>query len=169
MKQLVALLIGLAFTSVAWAAEDFILWNNATFTSPFDDGVIATSAEIANNNGLNAVRVLIEYADITPDVCGCNITAVLEEEISSGIWVAVAAQNQPYGVEGNGPSRVIILSPSVVINPGSDFVIEGPDGDTKISSHQGHAPDKFRVRLTMPSPGSLTSITISGYGRKFEQ
>ena len=168
------LFIGLLFLLVSLApvsaAEDFTLWSSQTFTSPYTGNVIATSAEIANAQDLDSVRIFVEYENITPDVCGCNISAILEEEIVTNVWVAVAAQNQAYAVEGNGPKRVIVLSPGVVINPGSDFIVEGPDGkDTKISNHQGSAPGNFRIRLIMPAAGNLTSITVTGVGRKFNQ
>lgn len=164
----IVLLAGLLiWPTITQAAEDFILWQSATFTSPYAGNVIAVSSEIANASNFTGIKVFISYENITPDVCGCAITAVIEEEISTDIWVPLGAQNQAYGVEGNGPRRVIIVSPSIVLNPGVDFTIEGPDGDTKVSELTGSAPDNFRVRLTMPSPGNLTSITISGYGRKF--
>lgn len=173
MKRHFLLLATLLFTlnapANAYAAEDFTLWQSETFTEPFADGVIATSVEVPNNAGLNSVKISVLYEDIEPDVCQCEIFAVIEEEITNGVWIPLGPQNTGYGVEGNSPARIITVGPRFVENPGGDLVIATPEGNTRLSVHDDVAPDKFRVRVLVQGPGLLSSVTLTAHGRKFSQ
>ena len=169
LHGLILSLVAFHIPQAAHAAEDFTLWESATYSGPFTNGVIATSAEIPNNNGLNSVKVSVVYEDITPDVCQCEIFAVIEEEITDGVWIPLGPQNNGYGVEGNSPSRIITVGPRFVENPGGDLVIATPEGNTRLSTHDDVAPDKFRVRVLVQGPGLLSSVTLTVHGRKFSQ
>lgn len=159
------------------AADNFTLWNSETFTGPFPNGVIATSNTINNTNAVNAIKVHVVYEDVVhngqyANVCACDIRVVVEEEIATDVWIPVASQFSEYRILDSSPQRVIMLTPTPVFNDGSDDLIGLADGSTmKVSRTQGQAPESFRIRLTVNefSPNALTSIRVSGYGRKFDE
>lgn len=151
--------------SVAVAAAG-TLWDNQTFLSA-DFPVV--SAEIDNSsNPKNSVRVIVSYEDLTPDDVGYpGIVAVLEQEISTGVWVEVATQNQAYRLEGNAPTRIIEYGPRFVANPGEDLYLENNSGGIRQSVYDGRAASKLRVRL-LKDGSVLTSATVSGYFELFD-
>lgn len=164
------------FVLTAQAAEDFTLWSSETFLPPYDGDVVAVSNVISNNNGLNSVKVMINYEAFAPDrateINSFTLQAVIEEEIAAGVWTPIAYQFTPINDSTNAPERVITLSPALVIDVGQDNVIyAGGVSIARVSATQGHLPDKFRVKILMDSQGDsapLTTLTLSGYGRKFD-
>ena len=153
------------------SAQDFILFDNEKLTGDFSGGIVGTSTIEANNNGFNSIKVIIDYKDINPDVCDCSITAVIEEEIYTDVWVAIANQFEGFAIEGNTSRRIIVLSPQFNSNPGTDEVIAVPNGNIRVSNTTGVAPSKFRLRIYVQDFGGngLQSLTLSAYGRKFNQ
>lgn len=177
MKKLLLLAVMLTAPVLASAADSFTLWANNTFSAPFTDGVLAISPTISNTSGDNSVKILVNYETVMhngtyQNVCPCDIYATLQEEISAGVWVSVANQFESYRILDNGPQRVIIYSPSLQLNPGSDEIIQLADGtDLKVSRTQGAISDKFRVVITAreDTPGTISSITLSASGRKYTE
>jgi len=163
-----AFLFFLMSGSQLFAAEDFTLWSSQTFTS-FTGGVVATSAEITNPSSFNSLKIFITYEDVEPDTCQCQITAVVEEELTTDIWVPIAVQHNIFGQEGSTPKRLLILSPQFVANPGTDIIVITPGGDIAISDTHGVAPATFRVRILVKSFTQLTSLKLSAIGRKFNE
>ena len=163
------------FASPAMAAEDVQLWDSQTFTAPWTHGKIATSVEIANNNELNSAKVTIVYEALSPD--GANalvsylVQAVLEEEVSPGVWVPIATQDDQIKGSDEALQQVIVLSPGLVADPGTpEKVATGTQIAAAISRHDGVAPGNMRICILVHDldnghPG-LTSITLSGYLRK---
>lgn len=157
------------------AADNFTVWDNQTFTGPFSNGVVATSGTFSTTAGNNAIKVHLDYTNVShgggsPNVCPCKINMVIEEQISSGVWVPVASQHSEYYILDSGKQRMIILSPSLNIDGNSDTVVSLPDGsDMRVSRTQGAAPDSFRVRITANEdvPGIIQSMTVTAYGRQY--
>jgi hypothetical protein len=156
-------------------AENVTLWSSETFTGPFVDGVIAHSSEIPNTNSLNSIDVTINYEAITPDgkdvVVGFVVQAVLEEEVSDGIWVPMAIQLDPIKGTDEALQQVLVVSPQLVLDPGTpEKVWQGNREVAAISRHDRVLPSKVRVCLYEQGLNNghpdLTSITISGWARK---
>jgi len=159
-------------------AEDVTLWTNATFTAPFNNGEIAVSPNINNNNDLNAAKVTIRYEVIDPDgennIVGFLLQAVLEEEVAAGVWVPIAVQQDQVKGTDEAKNQVIEIGPGVVFDPGvAEKVFEGNMEIAAISRTEGVAPGTMRVRIlqhiTDPAKMQLNSVTVSGWARKFNK
>jgi hypothetical protein len=150
-------------------AQDFTLFENETFTGPFTGGVVATSSVESNNSGFNSIKIVIQYKDLQPNVCNCQIFSVLEEEIAAGVWVSTANQFEAFQTQGTVATRIIELSPQFNANPGVDDFIDVPTGAIRISKTSDVAPVKFRLRIyvTEYSTNALDSLTVSAFGRKY--
>ncbi|MCK5016538.1 MAG: hypothetical protein KAS32_05630 [Candidatus Peribacteraceae bacterium] len=175
MKKLLPIFV-LLFTSFAvGAADNFTMWESQTFTGPFVDGVVATSGQYATTTGNNSVKVHVFFEEVVhggsvPNVCDCEIRAVIEEEIADNIWIPVATQYSEHRILDKGQQRVLILSPSGNNYEGSDENMVLPNGTVmKVSRTRGVAPDTFRVRVIVREyvAGALQSLTISVHGRQF--
>ena len=151
-------------------AEEFTVWSNQTFNAPTSGDIVATSAEINNNNGLNSVRVDLCYDEIATTVPGPispGLTAVIEIE-QDGVWVVAGHQFELINSDENTPKRAIIVSPALQVNPGVD-IVAGPQAEAvRISRTQGHIGDKFRVVIYANESSNFVSLTIDGHGRKFD-
>lgn len=168
MKSLVFVL-GLLISSISFAAEDFTLWDSATFDAPYTDGLVARSSFINNNNGLNSVKISIVYEVISPKPCSCQLVAVVEEEIVSGVWIALGAQHEVISSDDNAPTRIINIAPHFVANPGADEFIAVGQG-IRVSSTDASVGDRFRVSVYNRDTGAtglLQSVTITANGRKY--
>lgn len=165
------------FATPAFAVEDVTLWTSQTFTAPYTGGKIATSSEVPNNNDLNSAKVTIVYEALTPDgavaLVGFTVQAVLEEEVAPGVWVPIASQLDVIKGTDEALQQVIVLSPTFNPDPGTpEKVFLGPVETASISRQEGRAPGRMRVCLLVHDldnghPG-LTSITVSGYLRKYD-
>jgi hypothetical protein len=173
-RKALALLLTLALLGggLAFAAEEFTLWTNTTFTAPFPVGGIV-STTVQNNNNMAGVEITIEYQALTPDRC-CSATnyaifGIVETQLAGGLWVPVAQQLQGMNNTNNGKIRVIKLHPSMP-NPDYDFIWQaGSIQLGRTSMIQGTAPSSFRVRLLIdPATGhDLQSFTVTVTGRKY--
>lgn len=173
------MLLGFLLTCLnafAFAAEDFTLWDSQTFAAPYPDNIVATSGKINNNNGLNSVKVNVVYEALTPDratnAASYKIVAVIQEEVATGIWTPVCYAFTGINDTTHAPLRTIVLTPTLVIDPGVDNVI-WYQGASKamISTCDGQLPASFRVSLMLETYGAddLTSVTVSAHGRKFNR
>ena len=169
------MLCALTVSSFAHAAEDFTLWPTGTvFASPYATGVITTSAELNNNNGLSSLEVIINIESATPDQCNSEpadykLFFVIEGSIS-GLWYPIATTFSKYNNCDDGTKRILIISPTAPDLNGSDFVLsEGSVTVAKISYTIGTLTEKFRVKIVLQqgSNAPLTSLTVSGFGRKY--
>jgi len=175
MKKLLIGILLLGVSMVAIAAEDFTLWSSETFVAPYADNVVAVSDVINNNNGLDSVKVVVRYEAFSPDrateLNSFTLQAVIEEEISAGIWTPISYQFTPINDSTNAGERILTLSPSLVLDVGLDNIIyAGGKSIARLSATQGHLPDRFRVKIIMDTQGDsapLTTLTVSGYGRKY--
>ncbi len=160
-------------------AEDVTLWDSQTFMSAsFSGSNIVSSAEINNNNDLNAAKVTITYEAIEPDgkdnIVGFLIQAVLEEEVAPNVWVPIATQDDQIKGTDEPLQQVIDLAPQTLIDPGTVLKVSlGSNNEIAISKHDGRAPGKMRVCLlhhciddTKPQ---LDSVTLSGFLRKYDK
>jgi len=168
MKKFLSFSLVLGLFSIA-ALGQTTLWDGVVFNSPYTNSVIATSAEIANPSGFNSIKAVIIYDNITPDVCQCQITASIEEEIQTDVWIPIAPQNEVYGVEGNAPQRILVFGPQFVANPGTDLFIPDAAGGVRISDAHGVAPSNMRIRIVVENGALLTSTTLTGYVRLFNE
>lgn len=152
-----------------WAADDSVLWSNQTFTAPFTDGLIATSAIISNNNEFyDAVKIDVEYEALTPLGCDCSVIAVIEEEITDGLWKPLGYQFEKLGGSLSAPTRIIVVSPDLNFNPGVDNFVAVGEG-IRISQTQGNVPERLRVSLYLEDTGTnvLQSITVSAFAKLY--
>lgn len=169
MKHLLGFIF-LTLSFSAFSAEDFNLWTNDTFTAPYSNGLIATSPVISNTNGKNSLKIVIDYEAGSPINCDCLITAVIEEEITAGVWITLAAQHEAINTSLNAPQRILIASPQFNANPGLDEFIAIGEG-VRISHTNAVAPVNFRVRIYFVQSlggNTLQSITFSANGRKYD-
>lgn len=171
MKKAVLALALTLFSAVTMAAEEFSLWNSETFIGPYTDSVIAVSNEVANNSGMSSLEVVIEYEAFVPDrdagdSADFRVNAVVEQQIGSH-WYPVAYQYSHINKVSDAPKRVIILDPSIS-ESSENFLYIGFENIAAQTFNPGTLSDKFRVKLIVDNSGQfpLTSITVSGYGRK---
>lgn len=167
MKKLLAALL---LTCTACYGTEFTLWNSQTFSGPYTNGDVAISSVIANNNELSSIRIVIKYESGLPAGCGCEIRAILEEEIAAGVWVALAYQFEFINTGLNANTRIIELTPAFNLNEGTDNFID-VNGGIRVSKSQGSAASKMRVRIvtnTFSGGAGLSSLTVSAYGRLFD-
>lgn len=173
-KWLLGLMM-MAVASVAWASEDFTLWSSQTFVAPYTDNTVAISDVIPNNNSLDSLKILIKYEAFSPDrateINTFTLQALVEEEIAPGVWTPITYQFTPINDSTNAPERILTLSPGLIIDVGQDNVIyAGGRSIARLSATQGNLPDRFRVKIIMDTQGDsapLTTLTISGHGRKY--
>lgn len=159
----------LVFTLPAFAAQDEVLWESQTFTAPFTDGVVAVSAIMTNNNEFyDAIKVDIEYEALAPAQCDCNITAVIEEELSPGLWRPLGYQFEKVNWTLSSPTRILIVSGDINFNPGVDNFVAVGEG-IRISQTQGNVPEKLRVVIYVDDTGTnlIQSLTISGHAKLY--
>ena len=156
-------------------AEQVTLWSDATFDGPFTDNIIATSGEISNNSGLNALDVTIDYKAITPDgenaQVNFSLQAVVEEETAPNVWVPIAAQHDE--IKGTDEAQLQILSIRPTFNPDPGIpekIQRGGQPFSSISREDRQAPERFRVVILQAIVGGgdpLTQVVISGWARKY--
>ena len=171
MKKLAAALALTLFSVMAMAAEEFTLWTSETFVGPYTDGVIAVSSEINNNSGLPSVEVVIEYEAFSPDrdageSADFRVNAILEQQIGTK-WYPAAYQYSHINKLSDAPKRVMVMDPSIK-ESSENFLYVGFENIAAQTFNPGTLADKFRVKLIVDNSGTypLTSITVSGYGRK---
>lgn len=172
MHKILLALALTVFSVVSMAAEEFTLWNSETFVGPYaDGGVIAVSQEIANNSGMPALEVVIEYEAFTPnrdadESADFRVNAIVEQQIGNH-WYPAAYQYSHINKVSDAPKRIIIMDPSIR-ESSENFLYVGFDNIAAQTFNPGTLSDKFRVKLLVDNSGSfpLTSITVSGYGRK---
>ncbi len=160
------------------AMTDIVLWENQVLSGPFTAGPILTSADIDNNLQLNALQLVLKYQALDPDGAtlqvGYALQAVIEAEITAGMWAVVAAQNGPIKGTDKAKQQLISLAPSPVANPGvPEKIGGGPQFEAEISRHQGTAAEKMRVVVNYlvlsASKPQLNSLTLSGFVRQFKE
>lgn len=148
------------------------IWDSVTFTAPFPDNVVATSAPISNGGGSSTtgVRVFVEYTGFSPDgdtVPGVDtVYAVLEEEVTPGVWVEIAQQIPEVAAQLSRGRQVIVASPATV-DPGQNVT---KVGSTQYSVFHAVLGDAYRVRLmTSPRSEDLQSVTVRVYSVPFNE
>lgn len=176
MKNFILATVLVLFSTIAFAAEDFTVWENETFTAPVEgwEGVIATSADIPNPSGLKGFELIIEYSTLTPDgkdaPADYKLSAIIEQK--TGIhWYPIAYQFRHINSSENPLKRIIILGPSVPdFNGSENLMYVGNTAIAAQSFNPGLLGDKFRVLLTVDNSGSadLTAVTITAFGRKVD-
>lgn len=172
MKHFVVALALTLFSTMAFAAEEFTVWDSQTFAAPYPaDGVIATSPEFNNNSGLKALEVVIEYEAFTPDrdageSADFRVNALVEQQIGTH-WYPAAYQYSHINKLSDAPKRVIIMDPNIQ-ESSENYLYIGYDNIAAQTFNPGTLADKFRVKLIVDNSGTfpLTSLTVSGYGRK---
>lgn len=165
----------MAVSSAAFPASGFNVWQNQTFTGPFTNGVVAVSPTYAVTTSDNSIKLFINYHSVThsgtqANYCNCEINVLIEEEITSGVWIPIASQHSGYRILDTRQQRVLIVSPNFNADGNSDSIITLPDGqDMVISRTQESAPATFRIKLIVTEyvADTLQSITVSVSGRKF--
>ena len=153
----------------ARAAEDETLFQSQTFVAPFTDNVLATSALITNQNEFyDAVEVTIQYEEILPLDCTCQVVAVIEHEIAAGIWVPLGYQFEVIGSGLNAPTRILIVSKDINFSPGTDNFVAVGEG-IRISQSTGNVPEKLRLAIYNKDTGTnvIQSLTVSAYAKLF--
>ena len=183
MKNLfLTILFFVLFTAQAFADEEFTLWTSQTFTpangvSFVNNEVVATSAEISNANDYSSLNVIMRYETLIPDestaAATYQVQALIENNIA-GRWIPVLSQSQGIKNTTLFPVRILTLVPefNMVRQPGNNYGITvGAERLSRITIAAGHLTSKFRVKIITTSEGSfpLTSITVSGFGRKFNR
>ncbi len=148
---------------------DITLFDNQQFTGPFTAGLIA-SATIGNNNEHKACRVFLTYFGLDPSPCSCQLRAVLEKEVESGVWELMAQQHEVINSNDNAPKRQIVLSPLFNANPGVDEFIPDVNGGTRISRTEGVTGKDMRVSIykTDGAGAPLTQFSLNGYASLYD-
>lgn len=157
------------------AAQSFTLASNVTVNNSVITGngafTVWTSSTINNNNGIQSLRVIIDYYDPSPvDV---SITAIIESE-QSGNWFPIAYQFSPFVNIGNGKQRIIILQPNISAdNSGiDDDIYVGNIVLARVSRQQGKVGSSFRIRLVVNEQNygvaAFQSIKVNIYGELFD-
>ena len=184
MKNLfLAVLFFVIFTAQAFADEEFTLWTSQTFTpsngvSFVDQEVIAISAEVSNANDYSSLNVVVRYETLIPDqatgAATYGVQALIESYIA-GQWIPVLNQSQEIKNTKFFPLRLLTMVPdfNMVRQPGNNYGVQtGPKRLLRITIAAGHLTSKFRVKLVHTDEFGgfpLTSITVSGFGRKFNR
>lgn len=162
-------------------SEQTLAPTNTVITKPVEgwpaDGRIWTSVAVANNSSsFDAVRATVQYGPITPDGkdvrVGFILQAVLEEEISSNIWVPVATQFDVIKGTDEATTQIIEYSPALNFDRGiAEKIFAGNQEVASISRTQGNLGPKFRLvilRTTIdPDAPELESLTFGAYVRRF--
>ena len=153
--------------------------NNSAITS---NGVfdVWTSSILTNNNALPCLRLVTEYANITPNDSQTGIgstfglSIVVEAQIGTR-WFPIAYQFGDYRSPGNGETRIIILQPDMsTFDSGiDDNMFVGGQVIARISRQQGKVGATYRVKLVCQEnghggAGSFQSVNINIYGELFD-
>lgn len=164
MKTLIFAALSLMLIPLAAIAQQQTLWTAETFTQ-----FPIISPEIDNSsNRRNGIKVFIVYHDLTPDFAQPGVRAVIEEEISAGVWRIVAAQNELFANENIAPQRTLLLEPTFVADAGVDLFIDDGAGGQRISSFDGTPGANLRLRI-IGNQTPLTSINLSAYVELFDR
>jgi hypothetical protein len=156
-------------------------WDNTLFAptigsnGTFD---VAVSDDIQNNNNDTAVRVIVEYEELTPDGTVNNIgptyelAVVVEGRSATGRYYVIGFQRDSINDRGDGPQHEIIIQPGYSGFDGDETVQIGDQQVGKIARHDGKVPDPFRVRVRVSerdhtSAGQFVSCRLTGYGELF--
>lgn len=164
------------------AKQAFIFWEDQVITAA-ELGIngngtyeLALSAEQTNSTALRSLKLVMEYADILPNVLpfGFDIDCIVEGQFGSK-WVPVAYQFSPFNRPTRGPTRIIQLQPEIAgFDAGVDDIIYANDMTiARISRQQGILPESnFRVKVTVTErdfggAGAFQSVKLSGMGEAF--
>lgn len=132
-----------------------------------------TSPTQNNNSGLPSMRLIVDYANVSPvDISGVNVVV---ESQNNNIWFPIAYQFEPYRNQENGSKRIIVLQPDMnTYDDGVDSIIYAGDRTiARISRQQGKVASSFRVRVFINETNfgninAFQSITLSIYGELYD-
>lgn len=179
MKKLTSLIVifaSLLFVNVIAQGEEFMLWDSVTFTPTAPDtvylngDVIAISDEINNNNNLNSVTIVLQYKNTVPFSGTFRIGAIIEGNIMNE-WHPIGYQYKVVLAAPLVKYYVTHILPFAKQEEGEGFSFSiGNEQLAFKSINVGAVPDKFRVKLLVGDFSNnvpLESLTITGYGRKY--
>lgn len=162
-------------------ADNHTLFAHDTFVeaTPGDWDVtpIAISEVIDNGNGAyNALDVTVQYENFVPDGqftrMGSVITAVVEEEISPGVWIPIIEQGRPVKGSDDAPNHLMVRGPQPVFDIAPVAISEGPRVKTWITRATGVLGAKVRVKIVRIVIDSErpqhTEVTFSVYAREYD-
>lgn len=162
-------------------ADHHTLFVNQTFTEAtpgeWDSNPIVISGIVDNsNNAYNALDVTIQYENFVPDGenvrMGSVITAVVEEEIATGVWVPIIQQGREVKGADDAPNHIMVRGPQPVFDLAPTAITQGPRVVTWITRASGTLGEKVRVKLvkvvTDPNYAQHTSVTVSMYAREYD-
>lgn len=161
-------------------ADVTTLWESQLFdeavNGPWTDGTIAISPVINNQNqAYNAVDIVIRYETFTPDgkdvVVGSVITAVLEDEVAPGKWIAVSSQGRAVKGTDNALEQVIRFGPQTIVDYTPIAVDEGSKIRGYIQNASGVLGNNMRVRIVRVDNGGSplhSQVRLSGYAREYD-
>lgn len=126
-----------------------------------------------NSNSLPSIRLVTEYAEVTPvDIGGINV--VIEAQ-NNGLWFPIAYQFEPYRNQENGNKRIIMLQPEMsTYDDGIDSIVYVGDRTVaRISRQQGRVGSSFRVRVSINETNygtinAFQSVKLSIYGELYD-
>ena len=202
------LFAALFISGPAFAVDlDFDLATNLVIEAPDTDAdgtpgplvageavTIWTSAEISQGSSYNSLSVTLTYEAFLPDTelvapFNWQLAYVVEQELANGIWVEIGRQKTPIRKLSQGPTRIVVVDPRLVIIDDNDQETIGTDGRSAVfrSFFVGDTAGNLRVRLEAvdfnpqfidtkscpsgPQCGQSTafqSVTISVGGMRFE-
>lgn len=118
-----------------------------------------SSQVIRNSNGLNSIRVVINYMDNLPDpeqvVVQYQLTTLVESSDGEGAWYPLHYQYAPFVKADAGSTHILVLEPRLfTFDEGVPFsVTDGVRNIAIESKKQGRMSDDFRVRVLVNENG----------------
>lgn len=180
MKKFIGLMVlaFLLFSQAIFADEEFYLWTNQTFLPAngvaFGDmEIIATSPIIENQSDYSSLNIVMKYQGFIPDAkdgpVSYNVQVFIEGKMLANEWTPIYHQVNGINSIKDAPFRILTITPNFNNEYTSQF------GANKLSQFYiigGHLMKAFRVVIMNSDPtgdNPLTSITLRGFGRKFER
>lgn len=110
--------------------------------------------------------------NVTPNPTQYALSAILEEEVESGVWVPFHAQGYEFRNTRNGSVHRLVVDPRRFLLEPVNIIQAGEHVLFVESAKQMTLPDNFRVRIELQetgfgTPGQLSSVTISASYREF--
>ena len=147
--------------------------NHHLYTSPSQSNSSGPSGYL-----YDSLRVVIQYGAPTPNgAYTSDIRAIIEssngESGADEKWFPIAYQFEGYFVPDGGPTREIMLHPTLtVIDLGVDDIVWDGGFAAAISRQQGKLGAEFRVCIVLNetahgTPDAFQSVPVSIYGEMF--
>jgi len=155
------------------------IWESVLFEKPAEgwpEGIIASSSPFVAGPLATGLVIAVKYKTILPDgnivSVGYSLQAIIEEEVSPGVFIPAAVQFQPINNNNTKGTQILVLQEGPVADQGvpEGISIGGTGVVLEINRTQGSIPPTYRLcivrAITNSEKPDLDSLVVSAYRRE---